>query len=83
MPPLRLAELREFDQRRDLGLEYSKIRSAGAGVKISLLEGSVRCSKAILGFCEIDVPGHSFVLPAPPSLPRWAPRRASEEARTA
>jgi hypothetical protein len=39
MSPLRLAELREFDQRRDFGLEYGKIRSASAGVKNPLAYG--------------------------------------------
>jgi hypothetical protein len=51
MSPLRLAELRELDQRRDLGLEYSKIRSAGAGVKVSLCIGSLSRGKAIVSFC--------------------------------
>lgn len=65
MPPLRLAELCELDQGRDLSLEYSKIGTTGTGVKIPLLIGMLSCAKAIFGFCEIDVPARHFILPAP------------------
>jgi hypothetical protein len=69
MPPLLLAELCELDQSRDLSLQNSKIGSTGAGVKIPLLISTLSCAKAILGFYEIYVPTHDFILPAPPPSP--------------
>jgi hypothetical protein len=50
MPPLRLAELCQFDQSRDLSLEHGKIRSTGAGVKVSLFICALSRSKAVSGF---------------------------------
>ena len=49
--PLFLAKLREVDQRRDFGLEYRKIRAAGAGVKVALRRGGLGRGEAMFGFC--------------------------------
>src|SRR2546430_11619561 len=65
MPPLRLAELCQFDQSRDLSLEHGKIRSTGAGVKVSLCMGALSRAKALPSFCQIYLPGHNLILPAP------------------
>jgi len=47
MPPLRLAELCQFDQSRDLRLEHSKICATGTGVKIPLGIGALSRPKAV------------------------------------
>jgi hypothetical protein len=65
MPPFFLAEICELDQSCALSLEHGKIGSAGAGVKIPLFIGMLSRAKAILSFCEIYVPTHDLILPAP------------------
>jgi hypothetical protein len=65
MPPFFGAELCELDQGRDLSVQNGKIGSTGTGVKVSLIIGALSCTKAVSSFCQIGLPTHDLILPAP------------------
>jgi hypothetical protein len=65
MSPLILAELRQLNESCDLSLEHSKIGPTGTGIKIPLFMGALSRPKAVLSFCQIYLPVHNLILPAP------------------